>query len=152
MNELYRVCIEGSLAFWWMNYIVYYNFRWLHNTQLYNRVNPSNAFQYIVDADKYCLIPLIWSTWNSQIHRVRKYTGRCQYVNFKSWLFPELHVQSIWWEWLWNTQNVSASFPRVWSRHPDVRRMTDPRYLVKPLKTESLSRGTLHPAAALLIR
>ena len=25
--------------------------------------------------DKYCMIPLIWSNWSSQIHRDRKYIG-----------------------------------------------------------------------------
>ena len=37
-----------------------------------------NVFQYILGADKYCLIPLIWGTQNSQIHGVTKYIGRCQ--------------------------------------------------------------------------
>ena len=34
-------------------------------------------FQYIVGTDKYCLIPLIQGTQNGQIHRARKYIGRC---------------------------------------------------------------------------
>ena len=34
--------------------------------------------QYTLGADRYCLIPLIWGTWNSQIHRARKYIGGCQ--------------------------------------------------------------------------
>ena len=41
-------------------------------------VNLKNAFQYTLGADKYCLIPLIRGTWDSQIHRVRKHTGGCQ--------------------------------------------------------------------------
>ena len=34
-------------------------------------------FQHTVGADKYCLIPLIQGTQKSQIHRARKYIGRC---------------------------------------------------------------------------
>ena len=35
-------------------------------------------FQYTVGAEKCCLIPLIQGTQNSQIHRARKYIGRCR--------------------------------------------------------------------------
>ena len=40
-------------------------------------INFEKASQYTLGADKYYLIPLILGTWNSQIHRVRRYTGRC---------------------------------------------------------------------------
>ena len=38
---------------------------------------PGNP-QYILGVVKYCLIPLIWGTQNTEIPRVSVYTGRCQ--------------------------------------------------------------------------
>ena len=43
----------------------------------YIKVTLKNAFQYTVGTDKYTLTPLIQGTQNSQIHRIRKCTGRC---------------------------------------------------------------------------
>ena len=40
-------------------------------------INLRGAFQYTLGADKSCLTAFIGGTWqNSQMHRVRKYTGR----------------------------------------------------------------------------
>ena len=40
-------------------------------------INFKKASQYTLGVDKHYLIPLVRGTWNSQIHRVRKYTVRC---------------------------------------------------------------------------
>ena len=41
--------------------------------------------EYISGADKYCLIPFIGDTYNTQTHRVRKYTGRCRGLGEEKW-------------------------------------------------------------------
>ena len=45
----------------------------------------SFSLQYTLGADKYYLIALTWGTKKSQIHRVRKYIGRCQGLGNRRW-------------------------------------------------------------------